>query len=400
MAAKRRSLDETSTMNRTARQTVTPPVTKTVGEPRSPRLPISSTVDPEQSTGHRRAGTQPAGTPHDKGGRRRSSTTAREVLVMDGACFVGIDVSKQTLDGCLRGGGKFQHDNTPTGIAQIVARLGGQPVTLVVVEATGGLEVPLVRALQRALIPVAVVNPRQARDFAKATGRLAKTDKIDAEVLAHFAEAVRPEPRPLSDEQTQHLDALVTRRGQLIDMRTMEHNRLNNCPDAEVRANIEKHLEWLRQHIDDSERDLGEAVRDHPSWQARDRLQQSIPGFGKVVSYTLLASLPELGKLPSRQLTALVGLAPFADDSGQRRGKRRIFGGRAEVRSKLYMAALTVSRTKGPLGAFYRRLRAAGKECKVALIALARKLLTIANAVISSGQPYDPSFAPLVTAGA
>jgi transposase len=272
-----------------------------------------------------------------------------------------------------------------------VKLLAGQPVALVVVEATGGLEVPLVRALQRAALAVAVINPRQARDFAKATGRLAKTDQIDAEVLAHFGEALRPEPRPLSDEQTQHLDALVTRRTQLIDMRTMEQNRLAGCPDPEVRANIEKHLQWLRQHIDD---------RDHPSWQARDRLQQSIPGFGKVVSYTLLASLPELGTLPSRQLAALVGLAPFAHDSGQHRGQRRIFGGRAEVRSKLYMAALTVSRTKGPLGEFYRRLRAAGKACKVALVALARKLLTIANAVVSTGNPYDPAFAPLLTAGA
>jgi transposase len=399
MTAKRRPLDETSTMNRTARQTVTPPVTKTVGEPRSPRLPISSTVDPEQSTGHRRAAPRPMGNPHDKGGRRRSSM-AREVLVMDGACFVGIDVSKKTLDGCWRPGGKFQHDNTPAGIAQIVALLGSRPVTLLVVEATGGLEVPLVRALQRAAIAVAVVNPRQARDFAKATGRLAKTDKIDAEVLAHFAEVIRPEPRPLTDEQTQHLDALVTRRGQLIDMRTMEQNRLANCPDLAVRTNIQKHLDWLRQDLEDADRDLGEAVRDHPSWQARDRLQQSIPGVGKVVSYTLLAGLPELGTLPTRQLTALVGLAPYADDSGQRRGKRRIFGGRAQVRSKLYMAALTASRSQGPLGQFYRRLRAAGKECKVALVALARKLLTIANAVVRSRQPYDLAFAPLATAGA
>jgi transposase len=399
MAAKRRSLDETFTMNRTARQTVTPPVTKTVGEPRSPRFPISSTVDPEQSTGNRRAATQPTGTPHDKGGRRRSSS-APEGLVMDGACFVGIDVSKQTLDGCLRPGAQFQQANTPAGIAQVVALLGSQPVTLVVVEATGGLEVPVVRALQRAGIPVAVINPRQARDFAKATGRLAKTDKIDAAVLAHFAEAVRPEPRPLSDEQTQHLDALVSRRGQLIDMRTMEQNRLANCPDEAVRSNIQKHLDWLRQHLDDADRGLAAAVRNHPSWQARDQLQQSIPGFGKVVSYTLLAGLPELGALSARQLTALVGLAPFADDSGQRRGKRRIFGGRAEVRAKLYMAALSASRSAGPLGQFYQRLRAAGKECKVALVALARKLLTIANAVVSSGRPYDPAYAPLIAARA
>lgn len=319
---------------------------------------------------------------------------------MDGACFVGIDVSKHTLDGCFRPGGAFRHDNTPAGIAQLVGRLQGRCVALVVVEATGGLEVPLVRALQRAAIPVAIVNPRQARDFAKATGRLAKTDAIDAEALAHFAEAVGPEPRPLCDEDTQQLDALVTRRGQLIDMRTMEQNRLGNCPDAAVRANIQRHLDWLQQHIDESDRDLAEAVRSNPTWQARDRLQQSIPGIGKVVSQTLLAGLPELGKLPTRQLSALVGLAPFADDSGQHRGKRRIFGGRAQVRSRLYMAALTVSRSKGALGQFYRRLRQAGKESKVALIALARKLLTIANAVVRSGQPYDPNHTPLALVGA
>jgi transposase len=319
---------------------------------------------------------------------------------MDGACFVGIDVSKDTLDGCLRPGGTFQHDNTLGGIAQVVALLGAQPVALVVVEATGGLEVPLVRALQRAGLAVAVVNPRQARDFARATGRLAKTDTIDAEGLAHFADALRPQPRPLSDAPTQFLDALVTRRGQLIDMRTMEQNRLGNCPDDRVRAQIQEHLDWLRQQLDDTDRDLAEAVRHNPTWQARDRLQQSIPGIGKVVSQTLLASLPELGTLTARQLTALVGLAPFADDSGRRQGKRHIFGGRAEVRAKLYMAALTASRSTSPLGTFYQRLRAAGKAAKVALVAVARKLLTLANAVVRSGRPYDAAYAPLAQTGA
>lgn len=308
---------------------------------------------------------------------------------MDGSCFVGIDVSKQRLDGCLRHQHAFAYDNTTAGIAQVVALLGRQPIALVVVEATGGLEVPLVRALQKAAIPVSVVNPRQARDFAKATGHLAKTDAIDAEVLAHFAEAIRPEPRPLPDEQTQILDALVTRRSQLIDMRTMEQNRLAQCFDSAVRQNIQKHLAWLQQNLADTDRDLAEAIRNNPAWQARDQLQQSIPGIGKVVSQTLLACLPELGALKGRQIAALAGLAPFADDSGQHRGKRHIRGGRAEVRSKLYMAALTVSRSKNALGQFFRRLRAAGKEFKVALVAMARKLLTIANAVVRSGKPYD-----------
>jgi transposase len=290
---------------------------------------------------------------------------------MDGACFVGIDVSKDSLDGCFRPGARFQQGNTPAGIAKIVAELAGHKVALVVVEATGGLEVPLVRALQKAGHSVAVVNPRQARDFAKATGRLAKTDKIDAEALAHFAEAVQPEPRPLTDEQTQFLDALLTRRGQLIEIRTMEQNRLGSCTDKRMQTDIRAHLDWLNKRLNRTERELAEAVRTNPEWQARDKLQQSVPGIGKVVSQTLLASLPELGKLSSRQLAALVGLAPFADDSGMHRGKRRIFGGRAQVRSKLYLAALTASRSKGPLAEFYQRLRQAGKLPKVALVALA-----------------------------
>lgn len=319
---------------------------------------------------------------------------------MDRACFVGIDVSKRSLDGCLRPGPRFRLDNSPAGIAQIVTLLAAHPVALVVVEATGGLEVPLVRALQRAAIPVAVINPRLARDFAKASGRLAKTDIIDAEVLAHFAEAIRPQPRLLCDEQTQLLDALVTRRGQLIDMRTMEQNRLAHCPDDRVRQDIQEHLDWLAQRLRDADRDLAAAVRHNPAWQARDQLLQSIPGIGPVISHTLLASLPELGTLTARQLTALVGLAPFADDSGQRRGKRRIFGGRAEVRAKLYLAALTASRSKSPLGHFYQRLRAAGKAAKVALVALARKLLTIANAVVRNSQAYQPMHASNALAGA
>lgn len=304
-------------------------------------------------------------------------------------CFVGIDVSKDRLDGCIRHRQAFSQDNSAAGIAGIVALLQKQPVTLVVVEATGGLEVPLVRALQRAAIAVAVVNPRQIRDFAKACGVLAKTDVLDAEVLAHFAEAIRPQARPLSDDQTQVLDALVTRRCQLIDMRTMERNRLGQCPDAHVRKNIEQHLDWLNKHIDDVDGELDEAVRGNPDWQARDTLQQSVPGIGPVVSRTLLASVPELGKLTGKKLSALVGLAPFADDSGQRRGKRRIYGGRAEVRAMLYMAALAASRGRTPLGALFQRLRARGKEFKVAIVAVARKILTIVNAVVRSGQAYD-----------
>jgi transposase len=321
---------------------------------------------------------------------------------MDGPCFVGIDVAKRTLDGCFRPGPRFQHDNTAAGIAQVVARLTAQPVRLVVVEATGGLEVPLVRALQRAGISVAVINPRMARDFAKASGQLAKTDTLDAAVLAHYAEAMRPEPRLLPNEDAQFLDALVTRRRQLIDMRTMEQNRLGACMDKHVRVDIQAHLDWLAKRLKDTERDLADAIRTNPDWQARDQLLQSVPGIGTVVSHTLLAGLPELGTLTARKLTALVGLAPFADDSGRHQGKRRIFGGRAEVRAKLYMAALTASRSHSPLRRFYQRLREAGKAAKVALVAVARKLLTIVNAVVRNGQPYDAEFVftPLVPTGA
>lgn len=185
---------------------------------------------------------------------------------MDGPCFVGIDVSQRALDGCCRPGSRFQHENSPVGIAQLVARLAALPVTLVAVEATGGLEVPVVRALQRAGIAVAVLNPRLARDFAKASGQLAKTDTIDAAVLAHYAEALHPQPRLLRDEDAQFLDALVTRRRQLIDMRTMEQNRLGSCPDPRVRADIQAHLDWLAKRLKDAEHDLADAVRTNPDW--------------------------------------------------------------------------------------------------------------------------------------
>jgi transposase len=381
MTKRRSSLDRTDTM-KPARQTVYPLVSQTVGELGSPRFP-SFTDLPEQSTGCR-----PTANPHDKGGSRRSSPVPNGP-VMDETTFVGIDISKATLDGAFYHGPSFAYDHTPEGIAQVVARLQGQAVTLVVVEATGGLEVPLVRAVQQAAIPIAVVNPRQARDFARASGRLAKTDALDAQALAHYAQALRPEPRALPDEATRQLDALVTRRTQLVGMRNMEQNRLHSCTDPRVQKNLKDHLEWLDQRIDEVDRELGEAIRNHPAWETRDRLQRSLPGIGPVVSRTLLACLPELGQLSGKQIGALVGLAPVANESGQWHGKRRIFGGRAEVRTKLYLAALSASRSRGSLGEFYRRLRKAGKGAKVALVALARKLLTIVNAVVRSGKPYE-----------
>src|SRR5580765_2104740 len=240
MATKPQSIDQARIMKRTMRQTVAPPVIKTAGESRSPHLSQVSAADSEQSSG---CCPQVTAKPHHKGGRGRPVTLQKD-LVMDVECFVGIDVSKARLDGCVRRRQSFQQDNTAAGIDRVAALLGNYPVTLVVVEATGGLEVPLVRALQKARIPVAVVNPRQTRDFAKATGALAKTDAIDAEVLAHFAEALRPEPRQLTNDQTLLLDAVLTRRRQLIDMRTMEQNRLSSCADAKVRRDIQAHLDW------------------------------------------------------------------------------------------------------------------------------------------------------------
>jgi len=308
--------------------------------------------------------------------------------------FVGIDVSKARLDVCLRPTGQScQHPNDPDGIAALVARLRPLAPAGVVLEATGGYEVPVASALASAGLSVAVVNPRQARDFAKATGRLAKSDKIDAAALAHFAEAIRPEPRPLPDAQARCLDALLARRRQLLDMLTMENNRLGGCADAAVRADLEAHVGFLLERLAGCERDLQAAVRASPAWREKEDLLRSIPGIGPVASRTLLAALPELGRLSGKQAAALAGLAPFDDDSGTRRGSRHIKGGRADVRAALYMAALSAAKHNPPLRAFHRRLRAAGKKAKVALVAVARKLVVLANAILRTGQAWNPKLA-------
>jgi transposase len=308
--------------------------------------------------------------------------------------FVGIDVSKAYLDSATRPDPRIGRDpNDPAGIAALIARLKPLAPTLVVVEATGGLELPLVAALQLAQIPVAAINPRQARDFAKATGRLAKTDRLDAEVLAHFAEAIRPEARPLPSAQVQALDALLSRRQQLLGMRVMETNRLGACSDPTVRAGLERHIAWLEADGAEADRLLAEAVKASPAWKERDELLQSIPGLGPVTSLTLLAALPELGCLDGGKLSALVGLAPFADDSGSRRGGRHVRGGRAVVRRVLYLAALSAVRHNPAMKAFRDRLKARGKKAKVILTAVARKLLVIANAVIRTGRRWEPEMA-------
>ena len=311
----------------------------------------------------------------------------------DRSQYVGIDVSKATLDVAIGDEKPFPVSNSREGLDQLLSRLRTREVALIVLEATGGLEALCAATLAAAGMPVAVINPRQARDFAKATGRLAKTDAIDATVLVAFGRAVQPEPRVLPDEATRQLDALLDRRRQLVGMRTMEQNRLSGTVPAPVRGEIEAHRQWLEQHIAAVDQQLEDRIRSSPVWRAKDELLRSIKGIGPVVSRTLLAAVPELGRLDRRQIAALVGLAPMADESGQYRGARRIQGGRSWVRSVLYMAALAARRFNPVLREFAERLAAAGKRPKVILAAVARKLVVIANAILRSGRPWDPNFA-------
>ncbi len=309
--------------------------------------------------------------------------------------FVGIDVSKARLDGASRpDGSTFSEANDARGIAALVVRLRALGPTSVVLEATGGLEAPLAAALAAAGIPVAVVNPRQVRDFARATGKLAKTDRLDAAVLAHFADAVRPAIRPLPDDQARQFEALIVRRRQLVEMRAAEQNRLGTSTAAAVRRNLEAHIAYLTTQLADLDGELQRAVEVSPTWKAKEDLLRGVPGVGPVVSRTLLASLPELGTLTNKQISALVGLAPVARDSGTLHGRRCIAGGRGPVRAVLYMAALTAKRYNPVLRAFHERLVAAGKATKVALTAVMRKLLTILNAMVRHNHPWDPSMAP------
>jgi transposase len=301
--------------------------------------------------------------------------------------FVGIDVSKAQLDVALRPEGQFSAANTETGIAQVLTRLQAVSPTLVVLEATGGLEIPLTGALAAAGMPVVVVNPRQVRDFAKATGKLAKTDALDAQTLAQFADLIRPEPRPLPDKQTQALAALLTRRRQLVEMLTAERNRLMSV-HTPVRKSLRTHIAWLQRAIQQTDTALTEAIRQSPVWCKKEALLQSTPGVGPVVTTTLLANLPELGTLTGKQISALVGVAPFNRDSGTLRGKRTVWGGRAQVRAVLYMGALVATRFNPVIRTFYQRLCATGKAKKVALTACMRKLLIILNAMLKHRTPW------------
>jgi transposase len=303
---------------------------------------------------------------------------------------IGIDVSKDRLDAGVEPGGEaWQATNDLPGISSLVERLLALQPTTVILEATGGYELPLVGALLAAGLPVSVVNPRQVRDFARATGQLAKTDAIDARVLARFGEAVRPELRVLPDTATQELAALVARRRQLIEMLTAEKNRLRLAARA-VHRDIQHHIRWLERRLSDLDGDLAEQVRSSPSWRERDDLLQSVPGIGPVSSVTLLAQLPELGRLNRKEIAALVGVAPLNRDSGSLRGRRTVWGGRAHVRAALYMATLTATRHNPVIRSFYTRLLAAGKPKKVALVACMRRLLTVLNAISRDRATWQP----------
>ncbi len=304
--------------------------------------------------------------------------------------YVGIDVSKERLDVAVRpSGDSWGVSYDQPGVEELVAELLVLVPVVVVLEATGNLEVPAVAALAAAGLPVVVVNPRQVRDFAKATGRLAKTDALDAQVLAHFAEAVRPSQRPLPDAQTQKLAALTTRRNQVVSMLVAEKNRLGQAA-AGVRPSIQAHIGWLEQELNDLDQGLRQTISRSPLWRERDDLLRSVPGVGEQLSLTLLAHLPELGTMDRKQIAALVGVAPINRDSGRMRGKRSVWGGRARVRAALYMSALVGSRHNPVIRDLYQRLLAAGKPKKLALTACMRKLLTILNAMVKKHQRWNP----------
>jgi transposase len=308
--------------------------------------------------------------------------------------YAGIDVSKGRLDVfVLPGREAFGVPNDDAGIDTLVAQLKEERPVLVVLEATGGFERPLAAALVASGLSVAVVNPRQARDFARATGRLAKTDRIDAESLARFAEAVRPSPRPIPDEEARAFGEILARRRQIVGMLTAENNRLMATLTKSVKQRIEAHIRWLEKELVRTDHDLEEAIEESPTWRENEALLRGVPGVGPVLARTLLVELPELGSLTRKQLAALVGVAPFNRDSGILRGKRAVWGGRPTVRAALYMGALVAARYNPPIKEFYERLLAAGKPKKVALVACMRKLLTILNAMLKHRTPWRENYA-------
>ncbi|MCY1053506.1 IS110 family transposase [Nannocystis sp. SCPEA4] len=305
--------------------------------------------------------------------------------------YIGIDLAKETLCVALGPRGPvFEIANDPAAIAALIDRLKQLDPVLIVMEPTGGYEIPVAAALAAAGLPVAVVNARQIRDFAKAKGRLAKTDKIDAAVIAEYAEVFKPEPRPLKDEQTMEIDSLVRRRKQLQENQISENNRLRTALYKRERQSLERHVAWIDQELKDIEKELRKAIKASPIWREADKLLQSVPGVGRVLSMTLLAGLPELGKLSRTAIAALVGVAPFNCDSGKHRGERHIRGGRHDIRRALYATtrAAVGHAYNSQLAEYYAHLRASGKPDKVAIVACMRKLLVILNAMVRSNTPW------------
>lgn len=310
----------------------------------------------------------------------------------DAGMFVGIDVAKAQLDVAIRPSGEvWQVANDLAGVQALVKRLQGLGPTLILLEATGGLEYLVVGELAMVGLPIAVVNPRQVRHFAQATGRLAKTDKLDAQVLAQFADVVRPEPRPLPDVATRELAALVTRRRQLVEMHTAELQRLRTASPRVV-PQIKEHLDTLARYIASLDDELRDRIESSPLWRDKDDLLRSAKGVGPILSATLLSQLPELGTLDNKKLAALVGVAPLNRDSGQWRGKRSCWGGRGDVRAVLAMATRAAVRSNPAIRAFHDRLIAAGKSDKVALTACMHKFLGILNAMVRHGVPWQPNY--------
>lgn len=304
--------------------------------------------------------------------------------------YIGIDVSKARLDTSLGDGEAGGFSNDAKGIAALIERLKACAPKLIVLEATGGFERSVTAGMMAAGLPVAVVNPRQVRDFAKATGRLAKTDRLDAQVLAHFARAVQPVQRPIPDEAVQEFAEQLARRRQLVEMLSAEKTRLKQAVGKVVRRGLKKHIEWLEKQVHASEDGLRQLIEASPAWQAKRDLLAEVKGIGDVATMTLLALLPELGTLGRKPIAALVGLAPFNRDSGTLRGRRTVWGGRAAVRQVLYMATLSAVRHNPALKAFYCRLRDNGKKPKVALVAAMRKLLTMLNAMLRDNARWNP----------
>jgi transposase len=306
--------------------------------------------------------------------------------------YVGIDVAKATLDVAIGSDSELvQVENNEAGIARLLDRLGEVAPTLVVLEATGGYESVVAGAIVGRGIAVAVVNPRQVRDFAKATGVLAKTDRIDARVLARFAEAVRPEPRPLPTAEAKELEEYLSRRRQLVDMLTMEKNRQSIASTERMKRSLKKHIDWLEEALRRANDDIDKAIRNSPAWREQEDLLRSMPGIGPVSARTMLAELPELGRLNRKKIAALVGVAPLNRDSGTLQGSRTCWGGRASVRQVLYMAAISAVRCNPVIRRAYLALRARGKKHKVALVACMRKLLTILTAMVRDQRRWSPS---------